>query len=96
MWFEWSFQFREEDIRKIIDEEMIKEFTGLKDDGLEFAKSKAMDFADSFLEARVIFNGYAFLLWDFYISITVESYIYIFLAKNINAHTCSLKLQKLC
>ncbi|XP_020083627.1 uncharacterized protein LOC109707009 isoform X1 [Ananas comosus] len=52
-----KYWFQEEDIRKIIDEEMIKEFTGLKDDGLEFAKSKAMEFADSFLEARVIFNG---------------------------------------
>ncbi|XP_008786289.2 uncharacterized protein LOC103704675 [Phoenix dactylifera] len=49
--------FDKADITKILDDHVLKESIGLKDDTFTFAKRKAMETAESLLETRTVLDG---------------------------------------
>lgn len=55
-------QFQEADVARILDEQIAKRFSFLKDDDLEYAKLKSMERVESSLERRDNFNGYQLLI----------------------------------
>lgn len=60
---QFSFQFREEDILKNIDEKKLKDNSGFKNDTFMLSKQKATETIASSLETRTDFNGYG-ILWS--------------------------------
>lgn len=55
-------QFQEADVARILDEQIAKRFSFLKDDDLKYAKLKSMERVESSLERRDNLNGYQLLI----------------------------------
>lgn len=70
---QFSFQFREEEIFKKIDENNLKDNSGFKNDTFMLAKQKATEKIAGSLERRTDFNGYSILLSSIIATLGVQN-----------------------